>query len=160
MGMQSKRGGLFRGHIGDQGMYMGELLVDEEGVAASGNSGDLTGFGPYGSYLFFLKLSDKQEAVADTLNIYVQRKMPDGQYDDLVSFTQMLGNGTDADEEWAEIYSGAQNGIYDGGVSDGALSAGSVAADVFVPDILRVKWVVVEDTAASFDFKLWVQAHA
>lgn len=113
----------------------------------------VSGFAPFSSAVFTLTVTAKDTEVGDTLNVYIQRELPNGEWDDLVSFTQMLGNGTDADTDLADVYAGASSGAYSATVSDAGLAAGSVR-NLMWGNRLRVKWVIADAGTdnASFTF--------
>jgi hypothetical protein len=108
----------------------------------------------YNGGTFFLNVTAAATDAGDTLNVYVQRLLPDGTtWDDIVAFTQVLGNGGTV-AYVADV-------IFDSQASDervaqdAALTAGTVNAVPFADD-LRVKWVIVDVAAddASFTFSV------
>ena len=105
--------------------------------------------GSYKGGTFVLDVTSAATAAGDTLNVYVQRLLADGTYDDVVSFTQVLGNGG-AVAFVADV-------LFDSTASDervvqtGALAAGTVNA-VPMSHALRVSYVIVSVTAPDFDF--------
>lgn len=151
----NRRGGLYQGYHGDNAQPWADdvTLVASAARTASGNSGDLTGYAPFTSACFVLEVTAAATAAGDTLNVYVQRKLPNGDYDDIVAFTQVLGDGG-AKVYRADVYSGASAGGEEA-PKDGTLTAGT-SADLMWGNTLRVKWVIVDATTddASFTFSV------
>jgi len=116
------------------------------------------GFAWARDYTFTLVVSAAATATADTLNVYVQRLLPDGStYEDIVSFTQVVGDGG-AKKFVADIIPENATGAV-AVPGDAALAAGSVK-NVYVGDTLRIKWVIVDATTddASFTFAVYANA--
>jgi hypothetical protein len=105
--------------------------------------------GSYKGGTFTLDVTAAATAAGDTLNVYIQRLLADGTYDDVVSFTQVLGNGG------AVAY--VADVLFDSTASDervvqtDALAAGTVNA-VPMAHGLRVSYVIVNVTSPDFDF--------
>ena len=116
---------------------------------------DLLGFALFTSGTFTLEITDAQDDVDDTLNVVVQRKLPNGGYEDIVAFTEVLGNGADALTFVADVFAGASGG--DEHIV-AALTAGTIL-DVPWGDILRVNYVIVDPGGADATFTLAVHAH-
>ncbi len=130
-------------------------LLASAARVASGNSGNLVGYAPYTSATFTLTISADESTSADLLDVYIQRLLPDNTtYEDIVHFTQALGNaGNTGVQDIADVYAGASAGIFDATPNDGTMAVG--VADLQWGDVLRVKWVIVDDSAsASFTFKI------
>lgn len=120
---------------------------------ATGQGTAVTGLGGHRGGTFVLTLTNAATEVDDTLNVYVQRLLPDGTtWDDVVAFTQILGNGADSLSFVADVN-------FDSAASDEratsqeTLTAGTVSA-VALTNSLRVTWVIVDPGggAASFTF--------
>lgn len=131
------------------------VLLESAARVASGNSGDLVGFAPYTSATFTLRITADESTSADKLNVYIQRKLPDGTYEDIAAFNQALGDaGNTGIVGAADVYSGAAGGSFVAAPLDAALTAGTVA-DKQWGDVFRIKWVIVDDSAsASFTFEV------
>lgn len=129
-------------------------LLASAARTASGAGSWVTGFRGAKGATFFLDVTAAATAANDTLNVYVQRRLPDGSTaDDIVSFTQVLGNGGTVAFVADVIFdSQASN---ERAATDATLTAGTVTA-VALGDALRVKWTVANGTAASFTFDVTV----
>lgn len=103
----------------------------------------------------FLDVTAAATAAGDTLNLYLQRNVARSSatavWHDMVSFTQILGNGGAkqfvANVTPADITTGL------GPVQDGALAAGTVSGGPLTNQI-RVKWVIASASAPSFTLSL------
>ncbi len=157
--MSHSGGGRWRGDslVNKMPTFFDTNLVTVVASLASSNSGDLSGFAPYTSATFVLDVTAAATEVDDTLNAYVQRKLPNGDYEDIASFTQVLGNGG-AKTFRADVYAGASAGSFSASINDGALAAGSVA-DLAWGDKLRVKWVQVDAGGSADSFSFTVDAN-
>lgn len=71
---------------------------------------------------------------APTLNVYIQKKGPNGNYSDIVSFTQLTATG----KKWVTFLPAAATA--DGAVQDAGLAAGSVLK-TNLGQVLRIKAV-------------------
>ena len=134
----------------------GAVLLASEARTASGEK-KVTGYGWARFYTFVLDVTAAATAADDTLNVYVQRELPNGDRDDIVSFTQVLGNGG-AKVFVADITTQDADGD-ERAPSNAALTAGSVV-NAWLGDTIWVKWVIVDaDTDdASFTFGVTVNA--
>ncbi len=74
-------------------------------------------------------------AGTSTLNVYIQRQLPDGSWTDIVSFTQLSATGVRY-IQWADAAMTA-----DASVSDAALPAAQIKAGL-LGDAIRIKGVV------------------
>lgn len=103
---------------------------------------------PAKAWIFQLVVSAAATGAGDTLNVYVQQSHDGGDnWDDLVSFPQVLGNSAEGvyvatvpvvrDDQAGEVHAR----------TDGALAAGSVRATV-IGRRFRVKWTIAGGTAA------------
>lgn len=106
---------------------------------------------------FILDVTVAATDVDDTLNVYVQ-SFKHGLWEDLVHFTEVLGNGGTKKfiAEWA------RDDAVDaelGAVQDAALSAG-VKQGGIMGDDLRIKYVIVDPGggAASFTFSVSMES--
>lgn len=120
---------------------------------SSGAGTAVTGLRGFRGGTFMLSITDAATAAGDTLNVYVQRLLPNGtSWDDIVSFTQVLGNGADTLTYVADV-------IFDSQASDervaadGSLAAGTVSAVAF-GDSLRVKYTIASADTPSFTFSV------
>lgn len=133
------------------------ILVASQTVVANGNSRS-TAVGLHGGSVaaeVLLNVTAAATAVGDTLNVYVQASVDGGTtWDDVISFTQVLGNGG------AKKFLARWQGLIApttalAAPQDAALAAGSVAQG---PHGLlwSAKWVVVSASGPSFTFSLAV----
>lgn len=159
MGGRRNKGGLWRGHNTENAMSFEQNIEMLATVVAAGvqsvTGPDLLGFSPFTSGTFTLEITNAADDVDDTLNVVVQRKLPNGGYEDIVAFTEVLGNGADALTFVADVFAGASGG--DEHIV-AALSAGTVL-DIPWGDILRVNYVIVDPTGTDASFTLAVHAH-
>lgn len=101
------------------------------------------------SATFFLDVTAAGTTATDTLDVYIQKLLPDGStYHDFVAFTQVLGNGGAKQyvAEWADAPTPEAEL---GAVSTAALSAG-VTQGGTIGDTLRVAFKVTETDTATF----------
>lgn len=100
-----------------------------------------------------LNVSAAASGAGDTLNVYVQTTVDNGAtWDDLISFTQVLGNGG-VKKFLARWQGTAAPTTAMAAPQDGALAAGTVVQGPKGVD-WRVKAVVVNATAAAFTIKV------
>jgi len=104
-------------------------------------------------FTFVLDVTALDTDVTDTLNVYIQRKLANGDWDDVVAFTQQTGTGSAATLV-ADVYADPVASD-ERAVTDGTLSAGTVRK-VLIGDAFRIKWVVVSEalTAATGTLEL------
>jgi len=106
--------------------------------------------------VFQLNVTAAATAVADTLDVYIQHSLDGTNFDDFVRFTQVLGNGG------AKVFLARWNAIgaapeaEQGAPQDAAMSAGVLQQPV--GNILRVKWVIVDDGTDDASFTFGVEA--
>lgn len=118
-------------------------------AAVASDTADTLLSGSYKGGTFILDVTSAATAAADTLNVFIQRLLSDGTLDDVVAFTQVLGDGG-AKAFVADV-------LFDSAASDervvqtGALAAGTVNA-VPMFHSLRVSYVIVSDTTPIFSF--------
>lgn len=110
-------------------------------------------------YTFELDVTEAATTSGDTLDVYIQRKTPAGNWDDVLAFPQVLGDG------------GAKNFVADVFIdtadmsarapTDANLSAGT-ERHVWIGDSLRVKYVINDETTddAAFTFAVYMRATA
>lgn len=127
-----------------------ESLLASAARTASANSGGLTrDYSPFSTATFFLDVTAVAAASTDTLDVFIDRLLPDGStWDNIVHFTQVLGNG------------GAKKFVADmtAGTAAGEVRAVGDAVANSVRDVqwgstLRVRWEIAGGTA-SFTFSL------
>ena len=133
-------------------------IANVEDAAVSGVITGVSGFSWAKTFTFVLDVTGAATAVGDTLNVYVQRELPGGGWDDFVSFTQVLGNGgtkTFIADVTPNPAAGA-NAV--AAPTDATLSAGVKA--VWPSNKIRVKYVIVDagDVDAEFSFTVKVNA--
>ena len=148
-------GGVSHGHNLQNSMpYMDHLTLVASAARTASDTTTVKGLAPYTSAYFMLDVSAAATEAGDKLAVFIQREMPNGDWMDLVSFTEVLGNGG-AKKLRADVYPGATGGETSGTINDGALTAGSVA-DLAWGDALRVKWTVTDASTdnASFTFSV------
>ena len=148
-------GGVSYGHNLQNSMpYMDNLTLVSSAARTAADTTTVKGLAPYTSAYFMLDVTAAATEVGDKLAVFVQREMPNGDWMDLVSFTEVLGNGG-AKKLRADVYPGATGGETSATINDGALTAGSVA-DLAWGDALRFKWTVTDAGTdnASFTFSV------
>ena len=120
---------------------------------ASGTTTPVTDVRKYRGGTFELDVTAAATEVDDTLNVYVQRLLPSGDWDDIASFTQVLGNGG-TQRFVADVIFDSQASD-ERAAQDAALAAGTVSAVPFA-DSVRVRYVIVDPGggAASFTFSV------
>lgn len=159
MGGGRNKGGLWRGSNTENAMpfeHNIEMLAETVAAGVQSVTGpDLLGFSPFTSGTFVLSITDAAVDADDTLDVVIQRKLPNGGYEDIVAFTQVLGNGSNTLTFVADVFAGASGG--DEHVV-AALAAGAFQ-DVPWGDILRVNYVIVDPTSANATFTLAVHAN-
>lgn len=126
-------------------------LLVATGVSASDAGAAVTGNRRYKGGTFTLDVTSAATAAGDTLNVYVQRLLPTGAWDDVVSFTQVLGNGG-AVSFVADVMFDSQ-ATDEGAVSTAALAAGTARA-VALSDSIRVQYVIVTVDTPLFTFEV------
>lgn len=135
-------------------------LYEEAGVDSSGDSGELKGFAPFSTGTFTCSATAAATDTQDTLDVYIQRKLPNGDWEDLVHFTQCVGDATvPFNMGVADVFAGASGGIFEGSPDDAALAAGNVQDKPWA-NTLRVKWVIIDTTNpgdAAFSFSVKAQ---
>ena len=148
-------GGVSHGHNLQNSMpYMDNLTLVASAARTASDTTTVRGLAPYTSAYFMLDVSAAATEAGDKLAVFIQREMPNGDWLDIVSFAEVLGNGG-AKKLRADVYPGATGGETSGTINDGALTAGSVA-DLAWGDALRVKWTVTDASTdnASFTFSV------
>jgi hypothetical protein len=91
-------------------------------------------------------------AVGDTLNVYVQAAIDNASWDDIISFTQVLGNGG-AKKFLARWQGQITPTTAMAAPAAATLAAGSVAQGPHGL-VWRVQWVVVSASSPSFTFSV------
>lgn len=136
-----------------------ELLASATKVA-SGNA--VIGNGTFARFrngTFYLTVTAAATAAGDLLNVYIQTNVGSNalpEWSDLVSFTQVLGNGgTKKFVAKVSTDNSAFTATYEV-PKDGTLAAASISSAPF-SNMMRVKWVIVSASAPSFTFN--VQGH-
>jgi hypothetical protein len=144
------RGGLWLGHnLKNMGPFSSkEILVASDTYEGDGNSGPLSGFAPFSSGVFVLEVTDAQAEADDTLDVYIQRLLPNGSYEDFVAFTQVDGDVVEPTVYRADVYAGASAGTFAAAPKDGTLGEASVV-DLMWGNTLRVKWKIAGVLAAA-----------
>lgn len=105
--------------------------------------------------VFLLSVTAAAVGAGDTMNVYVQHSIDDGvNFDDFVSFTQILGNGGTKKIRASWLLYGGSPTVSLGPYLDGALAAGVNQGPV--GSTWRTKVVIVGGTAA-FTYTLTVQ---
>ncbi len=152
-------GGRWRGHNLKNAMPHEqniELLATTVAVGVQSVTGpDILGFAPFTSGTFVLSITDAAADADDTLDVVIQRKLPNGGYEDIVAFTQVLGNGANTLTFVADVFAGASGG--DEHIV-AALTAGTFL-DVPWGDALRVNYVIVDPSGTNASFTLAVHGN-
>ncbi len=129
-------------------------LLDSAAQTATGQGTAVTGLRGHSGMSVHLDVTAAATEVDDTLDVYVQRLLPDGStWDDLVHFTQVLGNGSTVDFVADVIMDSSAND--ERATTQETLGVGTARAAI-ISDQLRVTWVIVDPGAgvASFTFSV------
>jgi hypothetical protein len=120
---------------------------------ASGTGSVVTGLGGYRMMTVMLDVTVAGSVAGDLLNVYVQYSPDAGTtWDDLISFTQVLGNGG-AKQFLAHVNADLGTPPAMAAPKDATLAAGTANSAVDFGDRLRVKWVIVNGGGThSFTF--------
>jgi hypothetical protein len=103
---------------------------------------------------FVLRVTAAATEATDTLDVYIQQSYDGTNFDDLVHFTQVLGNGgakTFVGEWYRDVSPESElHAPQDAAIAVGVLQGGKIGFP------LRVKWVIVDPGggAASFTFSV------
>jgi len=124
---------------------------------ASGESTANAGWYWAKHFTFVLDVTVLDTDAGDLLDVYIQRRLPNGDWDDVVAFTQQAGTGSAATLV-ADVYADPVASD-ERAVTDGTLAAGTVRK-VLIGDAFRVKWVVTDAGTddATFTFSVHVYA--
>lgn len=131
------------------------VTLASSAVRTASGVGDAVSTSGFKGGTFQLVVTNAATQSGDTLNVYVQRLLADGtSYDDVVAFTQVLGDGADSLKFVADVIFDSQASD-ERAARDGTLTAGSVSA-VPLTDAIRAKWVVVDASTddATFTFSV------
>lgn len=112
------------------------------------------GFQSASGAVFTLDVTDADTNVGDKLDVYIQAKLDDNNWVDIVHFTTVLGNGLDDLTHVAKVGSGLAETTFEVGT---ALASGSVRN--LLASTLRVKYVITDDGShgQSFTFAVFGQ---
>lgn len=130
------------------------LLTSQTGAAASGVSTPINVDPASLRWAeFTLNVTSAAAAAGDTLNVYVQASSDGGTtWDDFVSFTQVLGNGS------TKTYLARWQGQIAPTTAMAAPASGSLAAGTVAQGPhgakWRIKWVIVSASAPLFTFEV------
>jgi hypothetical protein len=103
--------------------------------------------------VFLLTVTNKATEVGDTLDVYVQDSIDDGTtWDDVVHFTQQLGNGSDAEKSIAAVCKNMSPESELHAPQDAAMGVGVRQGPI--GPLLRVKYVIADSGTdnATFTF--------
>lgn len=107
--------------------------------------------------IFLLTVENAASDVGDTLDVFVQDSMDEGvTWNDLVHFTQVLGNGSDALKFLATVNTRVTPTTPLGAPQDAAMSAGVRQGPV--GPRLRAKWTIVDSGTDNASFTFGVSA--
>lgn len=133
------------------------LLASGARTTASTVTGDavnlLEGFETANGAVFVLDLTDAKAAVGDKLDAYIQAKLDDDNWVDIVHFTQVLGNGSDDLTYVAKIGAGLAETQFEVGT---ALTSGSVRN--LLASGIRYKYVITDGGAHGQSFTFSISA--
>jgi hypothetical protein len=133
-----------------------QIFVAAASRTASGDSGALNfakDFGTAVAAVVYLDVTAAATAGSDTLNVYVQHSWDGGTtWDDIISFTQVLGNGGAKNERATWVAVAAPTSAI-AAKSDAALTAGTVRQGP-VGSTWRVKWVIGGGGGVAFNFSV------
>jgi hypothetical protein len=132
------------------------LILLESAARGTDGTEEIGGVGAFNAATFVLESTAATAAgdASDTLEVFIQRELPNGDWDDIVSFTVV-----DADDAFplvmiADVFPGADGDNYAATASDGALAAGTVR-NVPWYGSLRIKWDVTADGGEEFTFAVY-----
>ena len=130
-----------------------ELLASGVRTATGGTNGEtfIVGAG-FGQAEFILALTNAEDDVDDTLDVYIDSQVGDGTWVNIVHFTQILGNGADA-LKFVAICPRTGTAVEENVTSD--VAAGGTPRN-FIGDRVRVRYVIVDPSGAdaTFTFKV------
>jgi len=108
------------------------------------------------SLAFHLQITNAATDAADTLNVYLQSSPNGTDWDDFVSFTQVLGNGADSLNYVAFVNLEEYQSSQVHAMQNGALSAETIVQGPIFPSYVRAKYVIADsgDGDQSFTFSL------
>jgi hypothetical protein len=133
-------------------MAITELLASEARTASDVSS-EMPISNNNTGIMFLLTVTNKATEVGDTLDVYIQDSIDDGTtWDDVVHFTQQLGNGTDAEKSLAIVSKNISPESELHTPQDAGMGVG-VRQGPIGPRV-RVKWVIADSGTdnASFTF--------
>lgn len=131
------------------------LLASAARTVTSGTSGSGVRLPrPSGGFIFVLDQTNAATDVDDTLNVRVQTLLDGTNWVDVCSFTQTLGNGTDAQRFVGKISTAINQAMF----ADATLTAGQVRH--LFGDEWRVNWIIVDPTGSNATFTFSVTAIA
>lgn len=126
------------------------------GARGADGTVEIGGLGPFSAATFVLEATAATASgdTSDTLEVFIQRELPNGDWDDIVSFTVI-----DADDSFplvfiADVFPGADGDNYAVAPSDGALTPATVR-NVPWYGKLRVKYDITEDNDEEFTFAVY-----
>lgn len=133
-----------------------ELLASAARTATAGTNGAAVVVGAgFGQAEFLLTLTNAADDVDDTLDVYIDCSLDDGAtWVNIVHFTQILGNGADA-QKFVAICPRAGSPDEISVTSD--VGAGATPRN-FIGDRVRVRYVIVDPTGADATFTFSVVA--
>jgi len=164
--MTTGNGGTWAGHnLRNAGPYTHDrvVLLDTESLNPNNTPVDLEVSGTlvvpvagiYNVATFVLEIGDATAGgdASDTLDVFIQRQLPNGDWDDIVAFTQVVGTDTGL-TFIADVFPGFDGEVYATDSSDGELTPGTIR-NVPWYGRLRVKWDVTVDNNEVFDFAVY-----
>ena len=114
----------------------------------------IEGVGHFAAATFVLSHTADAGDGSDTAAVYIQRELPNGAWDDIVSFTLIDAADTVPAHYIADVVNGGDSdGNYATAAVDGALAAGTVR-NVPWYGRLRIKWDVTVGASDSFTFSV------
>lgn len=133
------------------------LLASGVRATAATVTGDavdlLEGFETASGAVFVLDLTDAKAAVGDTLDIYIQAKLDDANWIDIVHFTQILGNGSDDLTYVAKVSAPDTLAMFEVGT---ALTSGNLRN--LLAGTIRYKYILVDGGAHGQSFTFSISA--
>lgn len=113
----------------------------------------LEGFPQASGAVFVLDVTDADAASGDKLDVYIQAKLDDNNWVDIVHFTQVLGNGSDDLTHIAKIGAGLAETQFEVGA---ALASGAIRN--LLASSLRTKYVIIDGGAHTQSFTFSISA--
>lgn len=136
--------------------YATRILVENDARTEDGSKSS-NGWGWIDRATFVLDVTNTADDGTDTLNVYIQRRLPNGAWDDVVAFDVV--DGADGPTVLVADFTGGDLASTVRANADATLSAGSIVNDGILGDTLRVVWKITNTTTdGEFEFSVSIMA--